>query len=120
MAIDFTQGGFSVGDSWQLFSAATYGGHFSSVTASGAYGNLTFNFLNGKWTATGGSLAAGQSLLFFENNTYKTGNQYAVGQLALVPEPSAFVIAGIGLCLIGAHRLRQRGRSARKQALTSC
>jgi fibronectin-binding autotransporter adhesin len=124
LALNFGSNGFANGDAWQLFSSGTAGGfsgNFSSITSSGSYGNLSFSYLeNGIWSGTGGSLAAGQSFLFFVDNSHKEGDQYAAGQLVLVPEPSAFVIAGIGLGLIGAHRLRQRVRSARKQALASC
>jgi len=111
MAIDFNQGGFSIDDSWQLFSAASHGGHFSSVTASGSYGNLTFSYLgNGVWSGTGGSLTAGQRFWFFEQTIAKDkiGNQYQAGEMVLVPEPSTFVIAGIGIFVAGWHQWRRR------------
>ena len=119
MAIDFSQGGFSVDDSWQLFSAVSHSGHFSSVTASGAYGNLTFSYVGkGVWSGTGGSLAAGQRLWFFEQSIAKDmhGNQYQAGELVLVPEPSTVVIAGIGMFIAGWHQWRRRLRERPPQA----
>jgi fibronectin-binding autotransporter adhesin len=115
LAIDFTTGGFANFDVWQLFSGSSHSGHFSSVAATGSYGSLTFNYLgNGEWQATGGSLGAGESLSFYEDNSHAIGNRYAAGQLVLVPEPSTIVFAGIGLIIAGwrgwAHR-RARGRA---------
>ena len=107
--IDFKQSGFVVDDFWQLFGGSAYSGHFSSVTASGLYGDLTFTDLgNGEWKATGGLLSAGQSLSFYENNDQAFNGLFAAGQLVLVPEPSAVMIAGIGVFLAGCSVLRRR------------
>ena len=113
LAIDFTSGGFADFDVWQLFSGASYSGHFSSVAATGSYGSLTFNYLgSGEWQATGGSLGAGESLSFYEDNSHAIGDRYKAGQLVLVPEPSTIVFAGIGLFVLGWQRLAKRRRAA--------
>jgi autotransporter-associated beta strand protein len=114
LAIDFTTAGFANFDAWQLFSGASHSGHLSSVAASGAYGSLTFNYIgSGEWKATGGLLAADQSLSFYEDNSHAIGSRYQAGQLVLVPEPSTFVIAGIGLVVMG-WRGWSRRRSQRR------
>ena len=104
--IDFETAGFVKFDFWQLFSGATSSGHFSSISATGAYGDLTFQHVGGgEWQATGGSLGAGEMLLFFEQNS----NPYvSAGRLVLVPEPSTIVFAGIGLLVLGWRRFSRR------------
>jgi autotransporter-associated beta strand protein len=104
--IDFESAGFVKFDFWQLFSGATSSGHFSSISATGAYGDLKFQHVGGgEWQATGGSLGAGEMLLFFEQNS----NPYvSAGQLVLVPEPSTIVFAGIGLLVVGWRRWSRR------------
>jgi hypothetical protein len=109
LVIDFNQGGFAVGDIWQMFSGSSYSGNFSSVTATGLYGDLTFNDVgDGEWKATGGTLGAGQSLSFYENNSHSYNGMFTAGQLVLVPEPSTVVIAAIGALLAGGRTLRRR------------
>ena len=114
LAIDFTTGGFANFDVWQLFSQGTFSGNFSSITATGSYGSLTFtDLLNGEWKATGGSLGAGESLSFYVDNSHAIGDRYKAGQLVVVPEPSTIVFAGIGLFVMGWRRLAKRRRAAR-------
>jgi autotransporter-associated beta strand protein len=109
LVIDFNQDGFAVGDIWQLFSGSSYSGNFSSVTATGLYGDLTFNDVgDGEWKATGGTLGVGQSLSFYENNSQSYNGMFTAGQLVLVPEPSTVVIAAIGALLAGGRALRRR------------
>jgi autotransporter-associated beta strand protein len=109
LTIDFLSGGFATGDLWQLFSGSSFSGHLSSVSATGAFGQLSFNYLgNGEWKATGGSLADGQSLSFYENNDQAANGRFMAGQLVVVPEPSAVVIAGIGVLLAGYRHWSQR------------
>ncbi len=116
LALDFTSGGFANFDVWQLFSGSSHSGHFSSVAASGAYGDLTFNYLgDGEWQATGGLLAIGQSLSFYEDNSHAIGTRYQAGQLVLVPEPSTVVFAGIGLFVAGWRAWAQRRASRRSR-----
>ena len=111
LAIDFETAGFKKFDFWQLFSGATSGGHFSSISATGAYGSLEFSYAGGgEWQATGGSLGAGEMLLFFEQ---KSNPYVSAGQLVLVPEPSTIIIAGIGLAVMG-WRGWSRRRSLRR------
>ena len=113
LTIDFTTGGFADFDAWQLFSGSSHSGNFSSVSATGAYGSLTFNYLgNGEWQATGGSLGVGQSLSFYEDNSHAIGDRYRAGQLVLVPEPSTIAFAGIGGLVLMARMWRNR-RNAR-------
>ena len=112
LSINFNQSGFQNYDVWQLFSGASYGGQFSSVAATGAYGLLTFaNVGGGEWKA---DLGGGQSFSFYEDNSHAIGGRYIAGQLVLVPEPSALVIAGVGVVLIGWRVLgRRRGEVSR-------
>jgi len=119
LAINFTSGGFSDGAVWQLFSGASHSGHFTTVTGSGAYGNLTFNYQAGEWKATGGTLGAGESLSFYEDNTHAYGDRFKAGQLVLVPEPSTIVCAGIGLLVVGWRRWSQRRTIRRSTRATS-
>jgi autotransporter-associated beta strand protein len=113
LAIDFTTASFANFDVWQLFSGTSFSGNFSSVTATGSFGSLTFNDLGtGEWQATGGSLGEGQSLSFYVDNTHAIGDRYKAGQLVLVPEPSTIVFAGIGLFVMGWQRLARRRRAA--------
>ena len=122
LALDFTTGGFANFDVWQLFTGSSHSGHFSSVAATGAYGSLTFSYLgSGEWQAIGGSLGAGQSLSFYEDNSHAIGTRYQAGQLVLVPEPSTIVFAGIGLFMAGwrgwTHRsATRRARNAMASA----
>ena len=115
--IQFTQNNFQSADFWQLFSsgsgASGFSGHLGSVTATGAYGELSFSYLgSGEWKATGGLLAVDESLLFYENNSHALGETFIAGQLVLVPEPSTFVIAGIGIVVAGWQSLSRRPRLA--------
>jgi autotransporter-associated beta strand protein len=113
LAIDFTTASFANFDVWQLFSGASFSGNFTSVTATGSFGSLTFNDLGtGEWQATGGLLGEGQSLSFYVDNTHAIGDRYKAGQLVLVPEPSTIVFAGIGLFVMGWQRLARRRRVA--------
>ena len=116
LTIDFTTGGFADFDAWQLFSGSSHSGNFSSVSATGAYGSLTFNYLgNGEWQATGGLLATGQSLSFYEDDSHRIGNRYQAGQLVLVPEPSTVVFAGIGMFVAGWRSWSRRRALSRQR-----
>ena len=115
--IQFTQNDFQSADFWQLFSsgsgASGFSGHLGSVTATGAYGELSFSYLgSGEWKATGGLLAVDESLFFYENNSHALGETFLAGQLVLVPEPSTFVIAGLGMVVAGWQSLSHRPRLA--------
>ena len=110
LSVNFLNNGFADGDSWQLFSGSSFSGNFASVLGKGAYGTLAFTSKAfGKWEADlGGGLAAA----FYTTDYYASAGKYTAGQLVVVPEPSAFVIGGIGLITLGYGRLRRR-RQAR-------
>ena len=115
--IDFTQNGFQAADFWQLFSSASgaagFSGHLGSVSATGSYGTLSFSYLgSGEWKATGGLLAADQSLSFYEDNSHASHGKFLAGQLVLVPEPSTYISAGIGIVVVGWQSLIRRRRLA--------
>jgi len=113
LVIDFTTAGFANFDVWQLFSGSSFSGNFTSITATGSYGELTFTDLGtGEWQATGGSLGEGQSLSFYVDDSQRIGDMYRAGQLVLVPEPSTIVFAGIGLVVMGWQRFAKRRRAA--------
>ena len=108
LAIDFANNGFAVGDHWQLFSTPGSSGNFDTISTTGAYGSLAFNYVgNGAWVAEGGSLRPGESLLFFTTDAYG----FKSGELVLVPEPPAIVVAGVGVLLIGIRFSRRRRAS---------
>ena len=121
LAIDFTTiTGFANFNVWQLFSGTSHSGHLSSVSATG-FGGLTFNYVgSGEWKATGGWLAADQSMSFYEDNTHAIGGRYQAGQLVLVPEPSAFALMGIGVAVFGWRSVnRRRGMAERLRAASA-
>ena len=107
--INFTQGGFQNYDFWQLLSGSSFSGDLSQVNLSGSYAGTFVNLLNGEWKA---DLGGGQSLSFYENNSHSSGGKFLAGQLVLVPEPSTFVIAGIGIVVAGWQSLIRRRRLA--------
>jgi len=117
LSVSFTQNGFQAADFWQLFSSASgaagFSGHLGSVSATGAYGTLSFSYLgSGEWKATGGLLAADQSLSFYEDNSHASHGKFLAGQLVLVPEPSTYIIAGIGIVVVGWQSLIRRRKLA--------
>lgn len=109
LSVNFLNNGFVQGDFWQLFRGSSFSGNFATVLGQGSYGSLTFvDNLNGKWEADiGGGLFAA----FYYNDNYASGSMYTAGQLVVVPEPSSFVIGGIGAMLLGYGGLRRRRRA---------
>ncbi len=91
-------GTFGTNTTFDLFNfsgGAT--GNFSSVTASGPYGSLTFvNDGFGVWTS-GPTNVAGQTLTFTQST----------GDLAIVPEPSTLAMLGC-VAAFGGFLLRRR------------
>lgn len=78
-------------------------GSFSSVTASGLYGPLTFtNEGSGVWTS-GATNVPGQTLTFTE----------ATGVLSVVPEPSAVALGGLGVAAAAFVQWRRAGHRRR-------
>lgn len=81
---------------FDLFSfAGTPAGTFTSVTADGSYGSLTFTNLAGVWTAQSG----GQTISYTEST----------GDVIVVPEPSAMALLGCGVAAAAAARRRRIG-----------
>jgi len=106
--INFTQGGFQNYDFWQLFSGSPFSGDLSQVNLTGSYAGTFVNLGNGEWKA---DVGGGQSLSFYETNHLFHGVGLA-GQLVLVPEPSTYIIAGIGIVVVGWQSLIRRRRLA--------
>jgi len=112
--INFTQNGFQNYDFWQLFSGSSFSGDLSQVNLTGSYTGTFVNLLNGEWKA---DIGGGQSLSFYETDHLFKGVGLA-GQLVLVPEPSTFIIAGIGIVVAGWQSLiRRRKLALLRQAL---
>lgn len=90
---------YPLGTTFDLFNAASLvAGDFGNVTvAGGKYAGLTFSGpVNNEWIST--TNADGQFLSFSEST----------GQLVVVPEPSAGLVALLGVGLVGWHRVRRR------------
>lgn len=69
---------------FDLASGTPLGG-LSNITATGNYGSLTFTNNSGVWSS-GSTAIAGQTMTFTEST----------GTLVIVPEPSAWALAGLG------------------------
>ena len=110
VTVDFLADGFAHMSVWQLFSGTSFTGNLSSFGITGAYGTPTFTYADGEWSA---DLGDGNSMHFYENDSHAIGDRYRAGQLVVVPEPSTFAIAGIGLLVLGWQRLAKRRRAAR-------
>jgi autotransporter-associated beta strand protein len=109
LTIDFATGGFATGDHWQLFSGSSFTGHLDSLATTGVYAGVSWNYLgSGKGEGTGGALGAGQSLVFFEDNSNQFNGMFTAGQLAVVPEPSTSLLAGVGVFLVAFSGVRRR------------
>lgn len=79
---------FADNTTFDLFAfSGLMSGSFSSVTATGSYGSLTFtNDGLGVWSS-GPTNVAGQSMTFSQST----------GDLVIVPEPGALALAGLGI-----------------------
>jgi autotransporter-associated beta strand protein len=90
---------FSDNTTFNLFNLTTGTplGGLSSITATGNYGSLTFTNNAGVWSS-GTTSIAGQTMTFTE----------ATGNLVIVPEPQAILLALLGAATIGWAARRRR------------
>ena len=103
---------FTDGDSWALFSSASFAGDFTSINMTGVFGNVNFTQIeSGVWQSD--YLGNGQQFNFITT----TGNSGVAGTLYAVPEPSTIVFAGIGIAMFGWSTLTRRRAKARQQAI---
>jgi autotransporter-associated beta strand protein len=103
---------FTDGDSWALFSSASFAGNFTSVTMTGTFGNVTFTKINDNfWQSQ--YLGNGQQFNFYVAD----GNGGVAGTLYAVPEPSTIVFAGIGAAMFGWSTWTRRRAKARRQLI---
>jgi fibronectin-binding autotransporter adhesin len=99
LALNFTTT-FADNTSFLLFSLpGTPADSFTSVTATGSYGTLTFTKAGGVWSS-GATAVGGQTLEFAEGS----------GTLIIVPEPTTLVLVAIGMGLMLARRQRSGRR----------
>jgi len=84
--------------SFSLFALASGSatGSFSSVSATGDYGTLTFAKSGGLWTS-GPTSVSGQTLTFSETT----------GTLVIVPEPTAMALVAVAAGVMIASRRRR-------------
>jgi autotransporter-associated beta strand protein len=90
---------FTDNTTFNLFSLTSGSplGSFSSVTSTGSYGTLTFTNNAGVWSS-GPTSVSGQTMTFTE----------ASGNLVIVPEPQAALLALLGVATIGWAARRRR------------
>ena len=100
---------FMDGDSWALFSSASFAGDFTTINMTGVYGNVSFTKVDAdRWQSS--YLGNGQEFSFFTSGAN-------AGVLYAVPEPSTIVFAGIGIAMFGWSTLTRRRAKARQQAI---
>jgi fibronectin-binding autotransporter adhesin len=89
---------FTDNTTFDLFAfSGLMSGSFSSVTATGSYGSLTFtNDGLGVWSS-GPTTVAGQTMTFSQST----------GDLVIVPEPAGFVLLGVGASIVFWARRRR-------------
>ena len=89
---------FADNTTFDLFAfSGLMSGSFSSVTATGSYGSLTFtNDGLGVWSS-GPTNVAGQTMTFSQST----------GDLVIVPEPAGFVLLAIGAGIVAWNRRRR-------------
>lgn len=93
---------------WKLFNFANYSGNFTAMTATGS----PYPEINTTWTKDGN----GNWVSPFLNNGSDPAQYFAfdraTGELVVVPEPTGFVIAGLGVAMAGWRLARQRKQKA--------
>ncbi|NBV46201.1 MAG: hypothetical protein EBR86_11340 [Planctomycetia bacterium] len=93
---------------WKLFNFANYSGNFTAMTATGS----PYPEINTTWTQDGN----GNWVSPFLNNGSDPAQYFAfdraTGELVVVPEPTGFVIAGLGVAMAGWRLARQRKQKA--------
>ncbi len=85
---------FGSGQTFNLFDFASRSGSFSAVTLTGSYNGSLVNKGSGIWGLTSG------------NNTWTFTQSTGDLQLAVIPEPSAAMLSGLGIMLLLLHRRR--------------
>lgn len=93
---------------WKLFDFANYSGNFTSLTVTGS----PYPEINTAWTQdANGNWASPLLTSGADPNQYFAFDR-ATGELVVVPEPTGFVIAGLGVAMAGWRLARQRKQKA--------
>ena len=89
---------------WKLFNFATYSGNFTSVVAT----NSPYPSVNTTWTLGGDGNWRSADLDNGSDPAQYFAFNRLTGELVVVPEPTGFVIAGLGVAMAGWRLARQR------------
>lgn len=93
---------------WTLFNFATYSGNFTSVVATGS----PYSAVNTTWTLGGDGNWRSPDLGNGSDPAQYFAFDRTTGELVVVPEPTGFVIAGLGVAMAGWQVARQRKQKA--------
>jgi hypothetical protein len=93
---------------WKLFDFANYSGNFTSLTVTGS----PYPEINTAWTLGADGNWSSPAINNGSDPAQYFAFDRATGELVVVPEPTGFVIAGLGVAMAGWRLARQRKQKA--------